>query len=128
MLELEPELLPSALIDLTEHFLDDLLVSSELLGEELVPDIVGRGSDSLGGAWGGAPLIRVVGLVLLVRRDGNEGGVLLQVDSELCVVVLDMVVIPECRQQTGCSRLPRGRMYRKHLLAHLQRHDLVRLD
>ena len=67
VLELEPELLPSALIDLTEHFLDDLLVPSELLGEELVPHIVGRGSDCLGGARGGALLVRVVRLVLLVR-------------------------------------------------------------
>ena len=110
VLELEPELLSSAFIDLTEHFLDDLLVSSELLGEQLIPHVVDRGSNCLGGARGGALLIWVISLVLFVGRDGDECGVLLQVDSKLCVVVLDMVVIPERRQQTGCSRLPSRRM------------------
>ena len=107
VLELEPELLSSPFIDLAEHFLDDLLVPSELFGEQLIPHVVDRGSNCLSGARGGALLIWVLSLVLFIGRDGNESGVLLQVDSKLCVVVLDMVVIPERRQQTGCSRLSR---------------------
>lgn len=98
VLELEPELFASTFIDLTEHFLDDLLVSSKLLGEKLISHVVDSGCNVMLSAWSVTFLVWIISLVLFVRRDWDESGILLQVDSKIWIVVLDMVVIPKCRQ------------------------------
>ena len=129
VLKLQPKLFTSSFINLAQHLLDNLLVSRELFREKLVSYIIDSGCRILSiTLWLFILLCWCLSFELIIGWDWYDTGVLLKEHTKINVVVLNMIIVPKCGEETSCPWLPDVRMNGKYLLANVKRHYFVLLD
>ena len=129
MLKLQPKLFTGSFINLAQHLLNYLLVSCKLFWKELVSYIIDSRSWILSiTLWLFILLCWCLNFELIISWYWYDTGVLLEENTKINVVVLNVIVVPKRGKETRCPWLTDVGMDGEHLLANIKRHDFVLLD